>query len=292
MTEEEYKQEWLTGMHQTDYNACRFSDNKLDYCKSWISKNIPWANTDNPQNIVDKVCCQKLKIASDKSYCDLCSKWADKIAVNSLLDELNFSDIKIPTYYSNYGRLPENIFDNLPSTKLIIKCNHSSGWNLIVDRKQLPTAPKYIVHKINEWLSLNYSYITGYEAQYENITPGVIIEPILVDKPTDYGFWCVNGNIEGISLTRKLGKNLEEYIAFVDENGMQNKWYIGVSPAQVNLNKNQKQMINAIIPYVKEIAKPFDFVRVDMYYINGKVYFGETTFTPCSGRLTYAETKN
>lgn len=290
MTEKEYKQEWLNGMHQTDYNACRFSDNKIEFCKNWIATNIPWVNIQNPQTIPDKVCCQKIKIAADKSYRDLCTRWSDKIAVNNLLDDLGFSDIKIPTYYSKYGLLSENDFNDLPNTKFIIKCNHGSGWNLIIDKQQLTTSPKYIVHKINKWLSLNYSYITGYEAQYENIKPGVIIEPVLIDKPTDYGFWCLNGNIEGISLTRKLGKNLEEYIAFVNEQCLLNKWYIGVSPAQANLNKKQIQMINTIIPYVKEIAKPFDFVRVDMYYINGKVYFGETTFTPCSGRLTYAET--
>ncbi len=48
-------------------------------------------------------------------------------------------------------------------------------------------------------------------------------------------------------------------------------------------------MVNAMIPYVKELAKPFDFVRVDMFYINGHIYFGELTFTPCSGRLDYVE---
>ena len=38
-------------------------------------------------------------------------------------------------------------------------------------------------------------------------------------------------------------------------------------------------------PYVEQIVKPFKFVRCDMYYMNGKVYFGEATFTPCSGIL-------
>lgn len=292
MTEDEYKQEWLNGKHQTDYNACRFADNKINYCKLWIQKYIPWANINNPENIIDIVCLQKLKIASDPAYRDLCTNWSDKIAVNKLLDDLNFNTIKIPTYYSQYGNFTESAFNELPNTKLIIKCNHGSGWNLIIDKNNLTTASKYIVHKINEWLSLNYAYITGYEAQYENITPGVIIEPVLIDKPTDYGFWCVNGNIEGISLTRKLGKNLEEYIAFVNKDCILNDWYIGVRPAQNNLNKNQIKMVNAMIPYVQEIAKLFDFVRIDMYYINGKVYFGETTFTPCSGRLSYEKTES
>ena len=37
--------------------------------------------------------------------------------------------------------------------------------------------------------------------------------------------------------------------------------------------------------YTDQLAKPFDFVRVDMYYVNKKPYFGEMTFTPCAGRI-------
>lgn len=285
MTEDEYKAEWLTGKHQSEYNSCRFAEDKLKYCKSWLANNVPWADYTTPRNIVDIVCKQKLRIASDESYKFECSKWADKITAYSLCPE----EIRKPVYFINHiDRFSEQQYELLPKEKFIIKCGHGSGWNLIVDKNNPPTSPKYITNKINEWLRLNYAYITGYEAQYEPMKPGVIVEPYLIDRPTDYGFWCVNGEIEGISLTRKLNKNLEEYIAFVDKNGNQNPWFIGMPPAQNNLHQNQKDMINKMIPYVKEFAKPFDFVRVDMFYINGQVYFGELTFTPCSGRLEYA----
>ena len=33
------------------------------------------------------------------------------------------------------------------------------------------------------------------------------------------------------------------------------------------------------------LAKPFPFVRVDLYNINGKIYFSEMTFTPAKGTL-------
>ena len=33
-----------------------------------------------------------------------------------------------------------------------------------------------------------------------------------------------------------------------------------------------------------KISKPFEFCRVDLYNINGKIYFGEITFVPNSGR--------
>lgn len=36
-----------------------------------------------------------------------------------------------------------------------------------------------------------------------------------------------------------------------------------------------------------KFATYFDFVRVDLYEIDGKVYLGELTFTPGAGKFTY-----
>lgn len=284
MTEAEYKQEWLAGMHQSEYNNCRFADDKVQYCKNWLDTNMPWVNYTNPKNIVDIICKQKIRIASDEQYKLECSKWAHKQRAYMYCPE----EIRKPAYLAKYlSMFTEKEYNSLPNEKLIIKCSHGSGWNIIIDKNNAPTLPQHVANKINEWLSLNYAYIIGYEAQYESMLPGVIVEPVLIDRPTDYSFWCVNGEIQGISLTKKISKNIEEHIAFVDEHGNQNSWFIGIKPAQDNLQKRQKEIINAMIPYVKDFAKPFDFVRVDMFYINGKIYFGELTFTPCSGRLEY-----
>ena len=38
--------------------------------------------------------------------------------------------------------------------------------------------------------------------------------------------------------------------------------------------------INEMYEYAKKLSKPFKFVRVDFYNYNGKVIFGELTFTP------------
>ena len=34
----------------------------------------------------------------------------------------------------------------------------------------------------------------------------------------------------------------------------------------------------------KKLSEDFQFVRVDLYNVDGKIYFGELTFTPASGR--------
>ncbi len=42
-----------------------------------------------------------------------------------------------------------------------------------------------------------------------------------------------------------------------------------------------------MIELAKEMSKPFTYVRVDFYYINNKIYFGEITFTPDSGFIKF-----
>ena len=50
MTEEEYRQEWLKGLHHTDYNNCRFAEDKTQYAIEWTKKNVPNVNLENQQN--------------------------------------------------------------------------------------------------------------------------------------------------------------------------------------------------------------------------------------------------
>jgi len=35
------------------------------------------------------------------------------------------------------------------------------------------------------------------------------------------------------------------------------------------------------------LSKPFPFVRVDLYEVDGKIYFSEMTFSPNMGMFTY-----
>ena len=278
MTEEEYKQEWLNGMHQTEYNACRFSNNKIQYCFDWLNKNVPDWNTRT--DIVKDVCAQKLKIASNKAYQKKCQDWADKLTAYYKAQKILGNRYVLPTYEI------ENIAEagTFLGTKdnIIVKCNHGSGWNRLINLHQ-PYGESE--KKLNEWITLNYAYMTGYEAQYENIKPTLIAQREFISHPLDWGFWCINGEIQGISLTKKLGKNLEEYIGFVDEHGKYNSWYIGSEPQMRNLPKSWDYQLEGLKEIAKTLSKGFDFVRVDLYCYQKEFYFGEMTFTPCSGKL-------
>ena len=286
----EYKEKWLRGEIKSEYDDCRYAPDKGDFARQWIKKAHPNINPDNPQNIVDRICHYKLEDIEhpDVDYINLKTRWTDKVGVYEELEKINLQQICLPYEIKTY----EEIFDESYLFELdtkpkkwtyIIKCNHGSGWNLIYHPGQ--TSHKMVLDNMNNWLQTNYAYISGLEMQYKWIKPGYIIQPVMVYKPLDWSFWCENGEIEGIGLTRKCGKNFEEYIAFVDKEGNQNDWFIGSDCDLTDLNSKQKEILKQMIPYVEKIAKQFKFVRCDMYYMKGKVYFGEATFTPCSGIL-------
>lgn len=45
--------------------------------------------------------------------------------------------------------------------------------------------------------------------------------------------------------------------------------------------------LESMIEYARILAKPFPQVRVDFYDIEGKIYFGELTFTSLGGMMNY-----
>ena len=285
MTEEEYRQEWLKGLHQTEYNNCRFAEDKTQYAIEWTKKNVPNVNLENLQNIVDRINWYKIYDKDQRKV-----KWADKIYAMRNLKDMGLSDIIIPPVFYTYDYLARETYLSLPEGKYIIKCNHGSGWNIRFERKKLKDAI-YIFDKIKEWISLNYAYVTGYEWQYEQITPGIIIQQDY-GQLKDWMFWCENGEIKYVQTARKLGKNLEEFFTFTDADGNKPDAYIGVEPMRFHLLESEKVILEKMKPIAKTLASDFKFVRVDLYYINGQVKFGELTFSPCSGKLLFRNVTN
>lgn len=293
MTEAEYKELWLNGESetQTDYNDARFVDNKLDYAKKWVAEHINYEN-----EYTKIVIPQKYRMITDPAFCELCSRWVDKISVYDELASYGLDSIALPYNCMHYGEMTLDDFHGL-NGNYIVKCNHGSGWNKFINTETVDKA--FIVDQINSWQKLNYAYITGYEAQYKDIKPGVLIQPDMncsgkvhtfKDILLDYSFYCYQGEIMSIALTKKISKAIEEHIAFVDKEGHGIERVIGLAHYEMyDLTKTLKRIVDEMKPYVYKIASLFDFVRVDMYYINGKVYFGETTFTPSAGRIAVKE---
>ena len=125
--------------------------------------------------------------------------------------------------------------------------------------------------------------MSGFELQYKDIKPKIIAEKYIVDNDgelKDYKFLCFDSkvyfcwiDVGRFTAHRRNVYNLEWELQ---------KWSqysYGNTHFQVPKPENFELMVNL----AEKLCKGFSHVRVDLYNVNGKIYFGEMTFTNASG---------
>lgn len=235
-------------------------------------------NMDNPTTLNEKL--QWLKF---NYRFPLQSIVSDKLLVRDYVKEKIGEQYLIPLLgsWKDY----ENIdFSSLPK-RFVLKCNHDSGGLVVCtnkDKLNYQEAKK----KIEKSLKSNFFYI-GREYQYRNIKPMIICEEFISDDgkvPMDYKIYCFNGVPDVILVCKdRFSKNSHKatYLYYDQD------WNF------IPLNKGDDKLPDPKIPKPKnfekmlEIAKTlsmvFVFARIDLYNINGQIYFGEITLSPNSG---------
>lgn len=177
---------------------------------------------------------------------------------------------------------PEEInYDRLPN-KFVLKGNHGAGYNIIVkDKKQLDKEKTN--KKLKKWINEDYSNIKK-EYQYKNVKRKIVCEEFISDKSgdlLDYKFFCFNGTplFVKVDVDRYDEHKINLYDMEwnkVDIRVDKYKDYNGIVEKPCNFDK--------MVEIATKLSEDFQFVRVDLYNVDGKIYFGELTFTPGSGK--------
>lgn len=180
-------------------------------------------------------------------------------------------------------------FDDITIKKLpdsfVLKCNHGCGFNIIVRQKEKADWIM-IKEKIRKWMTTNYAF-EWLELQYKNIIPKIICEQYLENSDGnlyDYKFHCFNGKPEYVYMVKNRSNELEH----TKERSYDMNW----NPQKFTYNGNElaesidecPDNFHEMVEVAAKLCKGFKYVRVDLYRLNnGEIYFGEMTFTPCSG---------
>lgn len=182
---------------------------------------------------------------------------------------------------------PDEInYDKLPDKFVIKTTNGGNGDNIIIvaDKDSLDKNETGI--KLHKWLKKDYSYISREWAYAQSSSaPKIIIEKFLGDDKglVDYKFLCFNGTPQIIicDSDRFVGHKRN----FYDLNWNQ----INVeSDCPTAVSKHEKPAnLSEMIEIAKKLSEDFPFVRVDLYNVEGKIYFGELTFYPWSGYVQF-----
>lgn len=239
---------------------------------------------DNPKSFTEKI--QWLKLNDRTNLHTIC---ADKYLVRNFISEEIGIEYLIPLSFQTYNA-KDLTLENLPDYPCIIKTNHDSQGSIFVyDKYKIDwkSTQQYFIKK----LKTNYYYLEK-EWQYKNIKPCIIVEKLLLDKrgniPNDFKFYCFNGIAKLIQVDKDRGKSIYTR-HFYDSQWVKQKFNGDIKDPVTregnnsNIEIKKPICLNKMIKFSEKIAKRFDFVRVDWYEIEGKLYFGEITFHPNGG---------
>ena len=240
-----------------------------------FNKNL---NLKDPKDINEKI--QYLKFNNYNNN-EIITKCVDKYRVREFLRARQLEHL-CPKLYGVYDKASEIKWNELPE-KFVIKCNHGSGMNIICfNKKELDI--DQVVNRLNTWIETDFWKVYG-EIHYKNVKKKIIIEELLDENILTYKFYCFNGDVKVsyVSLNGEDGEK-EKYLDYFDA-----KWNrLNISlEGHEHYPGNIKKPVNYDKMYLlaQKLSKDFPFVRVDLYNIDGKIYFSELTFIPTGGMM-------
>ena len=178
-----------------------------------------------------------------------------------------------------HDRLRADHFKGLPK-QFIIKANHGSGWHQIVrDRSELNVDET--IRYFNRRVRQTYGRRSG-EFHYGSISPKIQVEELLLDDgkiPCDYALFCFN-NSRGFDWAVGITSPCGQKSAHFDR-----EWNVWENnfPAEETRSLVRPENFNEMVEVACALSSEFDFMRVDLYNVHGRIYFGELTCTPRSG---------
>lgn len=232
-------------------------------------------NLNNPKTFNEKL--QWLKLNDrDQRYTKLVDKYAVRQYVKEVIGEEYLIDL-----FGVWNKFEDIDFRKLPN-KFVLKTTHDSGGVVICkDKKNFDINIEK--RKIKKSLKRNYYYLWR-EWPYKDVKPMIICEKLLLDKdnkiPKDYKFFCFNGKVKLIQVDiDRYGNHMQN---FYDDN-----WNFRNVRIHCNNNKDFKidkpENLDEMINICEKLSNGFHHLRVDLYTIDNKIYFGELTFFHMSG---------
>lgn len=239
----------------------------------------------NPQTFTEKL--QWLKLYNRKPEY---TKMVDKYAVKEYVAKKIGEEYIIPTL--GVWDKPEDIDWDLLPNQFVLKTTHGGGGSGVVICKDKATFDKAsAIAKLKESMASDiYSGLR--EWPYKDVPRRIIAEKFLAPEKSpapndlpDYKFFCFNGKVKFFKVD--FGRFVEHHANYYSPEGELLEFgEQGLEPDPnypIELPNNLKEMISL----AEKLSANEPFLRVDLFNVNGNIYFGELTFYPASGMLPW-----
>ena len=243
-------------------------------------------NLKDPKDINEKILY--LKLFSDTSKWTEC---ADKYTVRKYVEDCGMGKYLVKLHGA-WFKAEDFHLSELPQS-FILKANNGDGKssNLIVKDKTL-YKEEDLRRIIKKWLAVKNVGALASEPQYKDIVPCVIAEELLpiedgAKSLVDYKIWCFNGKAHYIWVCSDRDSQGTDVMTYDLEWNAHPEYSIFDSRYRKGQLMPKPQNFDEMIMVAETLAKPFPEVRLDLYNVNGKIYFGETTFTSLGGMMNF-----
>lgn len=240
-------------------------------------------NWDKPVTYNEKINWEKLNV-KDERRTQLVDKYLVREWVKGKIGEKYLTKL-----WKVWDDAEDIDFEQLPN-QFVLKLNNGSGRNIIVTNKS-QIDQKKIRKQLKEWKENNFAF-QSLEMQYKGIVPKIICEEYLegvAENIYDYNIYCFHGEpayIWCIKGSHRPGCQA----SFYNKEWELQPFSYGYPKDPVLAPRPEK--LEEMLKLSRVLSKDFQHVRVDWYNLpNGRVLFGEMTFSTWSGLMHFEPEK-
>ncbi|MDX7767843.1 ATP-grasp fold amidoligase family protein [Aeromonas caviae] len=249
--------------------------NRVRFC--WVHRYYP--NFEEPKSFSEKIFARKFDSASL-----LFSSYVDKFTVRDYVSRTIGEEYLIPLISKTVKITPE--FFNKAPEKFVLKTSNGGGGEnvmIVLDKSKLRDLEN-ISKQFNRYLKIKIGEKID-EPFYDIERPQILMEELLVHQdgslPSDYKLHIFQGDkvviqVDSDRFSHHKRSLFSESLEKLDYD---------IQPKYDSVDSDYvfPDNMDELIQIAKKLAASFSYVRVDMYNVDGKIYFGELTFCHGSG---------
>lgn len=207
---------------------------------------------------------------------ELIAPTCDKLWMKAHVEAAGLSQVRVPATYWSGTDVGELADVDLPD-RWVLKPNHRYG--LVHLGSGVPDV-EHLRRLTAGWLEEPRS-LRG-EWAYSRARQCLVVEEMIgAEAPVDYKFFVFEGDVRLIQMSTELGASGRARRLYTAD------WQPAGGTGELLELAPRPPLLEEMLAVASSLGAPFDFIRVDLYDVDGQVWFGELTPYPASGLRSF-----